>query len=600
MSVYSYAKMATVLSSIALIAGCGGGGAGLAPPTSAGAGNTTPAAGPGARTTLDAAACAALAGHALGDGSAQQGLGKVTSAVWTAGEAASNPAQSTPDHCLVEGTMNARINGLDGSEGSAATSGAAAYGIDLRIRLPAAWNTKTFFEGIGGTAGSLNAARGDLRVAGARDNALMRGYAVVATDTGHRTMPGTNGSFRFGFDPQARLEYGHLFLPIVANAFKTVVKAAYLQVPSRSYFIGSSGGGRQGMKATQMYPELFDAVAVVVPGFRVASATIANMAMVQEQASISRTGVDTVTPDIATAFSRAELNFAAAKILEQCDALDGVADGMVFSPARCAFDSQRLLCTASDPASGCFSQPKIDVFKRIHDGIPQYSPWNFDPGLAADNGWPSHRLGAVNTVAGAPNTANIAGQMAGHLAFDLVIPPVEDPFANPYLYMLNGDPATAFAKLSATSAKFPHSAFSLMNADSPNLDKFAARKGRLLMVHGLADPYFSPADSTRYLDQLNKRYGAEAASDIARLFLVPGMNHGTGGPTTDVYDTLQLIDNWVETGIAPNSYVAGVNPANAALPTSWSRSRTRLICAYPMEAHYRGGDHELATSFECR
>ena len=163
-----------------------------------------------------------------------------------------------------------------------------------------------------------------------------------------------------------------------------------------------------------------------------------------------------------------------------------------------------------------------------------------------------------------------------------------------------GDPVAEFAKLAATSTRFPLSATQLVNADSPNLDAFAQRNGRLLIIHGLADPYFSPHDIQQYLDQVVQRYGAAAAGDIVRLFLVPGMNHGTGGPTTDVADPLKLLDDWVESSAAPASYVAKVNPSNAALPAGWSKSRARLVCAYPREAYCLGGDGEAAGSFECR
>ena len=190
--------------------------------------------------------------------------------------------------------------------------------------------------------------------------------------------------------------------------------------------------------------------------------------------------------------------------------------------------------------------------------------------------------------------------MAGFLGYDSVTPPLADPNANLYQYMLTGDPVAEYAKLSATSTRFPLSSVELVDASSPDLDAFKARNGKLLIVHGLADPFFSPIDIQRYMDQLAARYGAEGARSVARLFLVPGMNHGTGGPTTDVADYLGLLEAWVEHDTAPDRYVAKVNAANPALPAAWSRSRSRTICAYPTEAHFKAGDPEDAASFECR
>lgn len=552
----------------------------------------------GAELRLESAACAGLVGMTVGDGSSYRGLGSIVSAVWTPASGPGNTAASQPEHCHVIGAMNVRNNGLGGGEAPGAATGAAPYAIGFRLRLPATWNTKLFFEGIGGTAGALGNATGGLQAAGATDNALLRGFAVVASDTGHRTVPGVpNGQFRYGYDPQARLEYGHLFLPVVTTAAEQVIQRAYQQLPSRKYFVGTSGGGRQGMKATQLYPELFDGVVSVVPAFRVPTTSVANMVMVQLQASIAGFGVDGVTKDIATAFSSDNLRYAAAQILQACDADDGLRDGMVSSPSRCRFNPKRLVCQPSAPEPGCFSTAQVEVFSRIHKGIPQYAPWNYDPGLAT--GWPGHRLGSPNTVAGAPNNAAISTLMAGFLAFDSVTPPLADPAANLYQYMLSADPKAEFKKLSATSALFPLPTTDLVDAASPNLDGFARRKGKLVIIHGLADPFFSPVDIARYVDRVTQRYGSRRAGELVRLFLVPGMNHGTGGPTVDVSDPLRLLDDWVETDVSPGSYVARVNPANAALPVDWSRTRSRLVCAYPKEAIYIGGDAESASSFAC-
>lgn len=551
-----------------------------------------------AKTSLNADECAALAGMVLGDGTPDKGSGSIDTAVWNAAKAEADPTKSTPDHCQIKGAMNRRSNGLDGSEPPGATSGNASYAINFELRLPATWNRKFFFQGYGGTEGMVLPALGARPGAvGETYNALQRGYAVVTTDTGHTPQPGANGAYRYGYDPQARLEYAYQATSIVTHAARGVLQKAFAQGPARSYFVGGSGGGRQGMKATQVYPELFDGVIAVVPAMRVPLASIANMVMVQEQASISAYGLDGVTKDIATAFAPAQLRSAADEILRQCDALDGVADGMVFSPSRCRFDPQALRCAAPGVPGGCFTQPQIDVFKRIHDGIPQYASWYYDPGLVS--GWPAHRLGKVNTVAGAPNDASIATLMAGYLAFDAITPPLSDPSANLYEYMLSADPIAEAAKLSATSAKFPRATSDLIYADSPDLDRFAARNGRLLIVHGLADPYFSAVDTQRYVDRVIDRYG-DRAKDIVRLFLVPGMNHGRDGPTTDVADLLGVLDAWVDSGVSPAQYEASVRPNNPALPADWSKTRTRKICAYPTEAQYVGGDKELAASFECR
>ena len=136
----------------------------------------------------------------------------------------------------------------------------------------------------------------------------------------------------------------------------------------------------------------------------------------------------------------------------------------------------------------------------------------------------------------------------------------------------------------------------VVRCDQPRALDVAARGGKMIFVHGMADPIFSAFDTIRYVEQLRERYGAEAAG-FSRLFLVPGMNHCAGGPATDQYDTLSALDAWVESGSAPDKLIA---TARNAPDVPWP-GRTRPLCAYPKTAHYKGaGDAESADSFECR
>jgi feruloyl esterase len=79
-----------------------------------------------------------------------------------------------------------------------------------------------------------------------------------------------------------------------------------------------------------------------------------------------------------------------------------------------------------------------------------------------------------------------------------------------------------------------------------------------------------------------------------RLFPVPDMNHGGGGPATDQAEFFAALVAWTEQGKAPESFVA-----TAREGTNWP-GRTRLLCAYPKIPHYRAGDTERASSFACQ
>jgi hypothetical protein len=134
-------------------------------------------------------------------------------------------------------------------------------------------------------------------------------------------------------------------------------------------------------------------------------------------------------------------------------------------------------------------------------------------------------------------------------------------------------------------------------ATSTDLDIFKAKGGKMLFYHGASDPIFSALDTVDYIGQLRKKYGAET-DGFARLFLVPGMNHCGGGPATDQFDMLSVLDKWVDgSGAAPESIRA---QARRAPDVPWP-GRTRDLCAFPKVASYKGsGSLEDAANFECR
>jgi feruloyl esterase len=147
-----------------------------------------------------------------------------------------------------------------------------------------------------------------------------------------------------------------------------------------------------------------------------------------------------------------------------------------------------------------------------------------------------------------------------------------------------------------------------------DLRELQRRGGRMLIYHGASDPIFSPDDTARWFRSLGHHDGqarddhgrGEPARSFARLFLVPGMNHCSGGPATDQFDLLGPLVRWVEDGDAPEHVVATARGAgnaggvNLEVPTSWAPNRTRPLCAYPKVATYHGGDPERAVSFSCR
>jgi feruloyl esterase len=157
-----------------------------------------------------------------------------------------------PEHCEVVGKMNERI----GANGQ-------GYAIHFRLRLPTAWNRRFFFQGGGGTNGALGNAVGPLQ--GQQPTvALALGYAVVSQDSGHDNVtnddPSRSGTATFGFDPQARADFGYRSYEQVAQISQALIRQYYSRPPEKSYYVGCSEGGREGMMVSQRFPGAFDGV----------------------------------------------------------------------------------------------------------------------------------------------------------------------------------------------------------------------------------------------------------------------------------------------------------------------------------------------------
>jgi hypothetical protein len=172
--------------------------------------------------------------------------------------------------------------------------------------------------------------------------------------------------------------------------------------------------------------------------------------------------------------------------------------------------------------------------------------------------------------------------------------------------MLAADADALLARVGRTDATYTESALSFMLP--PRLGDAGAlqrRGAKVLLYHGTSDAIFSSDHTVSVWERWNAASGGQAAS-FARLFLVPGMNHCRAGPSTDQFDGLGPLVEWVEHGRAPAAVTATARgPGNAAgvnadVPPTWSPARTRPLCPYPSVARYAGGDVESAASFTCR
>jgi feruloyl esterase len=479
------------------------------------------------------------------------------------------PAVPLPAHCVVDARADERT-GVDGRR----------YAIGFRLTLPDTWNGRFLFMGGGGNDGTIGPAVGvGIGPPNALRPALTQGYAVVNTDGGHTGASAAD----FGTDPQARIDHAY-------NAFdKTAVGAAgliarrYGRKPDHSYFVGCSGGGRQGMMFTQRFPAYFDGVIAHAPAMRVASgATVA--AMWNHQQLTAAAPVEGGAPILSKAYSDADLALVSARILDRCDALDGASDGMVQNQRACRFDPAVLQCSGAKDDS-CLTAQQVAALNKLFDGPRDSSGVRLYPGQVADPaidqpGWRAWTLGSSTTPM--PNSLYVR-LMADALRWEFFTPPAPD-FA-PLDFSVDRDPG----RMRAYSAIYDTYADATLAA-------FRSRGGKLMFLHGLADPIFSANDTADYYERLATSHGGlVSVQGFARYFPVPGENHCGGGRATDQFDVLTPMVDWVEKGVPPDSIRAAASAANPFFP-----NRTRPLCPYPTFAQYTGrGSVERAENFVC-
>jgi feruloyl esterase len=499
-----------------------------------------------------------------------------------------------PAHCELSGVMQERV-GVDGQR----------YAIRFHMRLPLNWNGKFFFEGGGGTEGELGSAIGS--TAPGMPPAVAQGYAVVSEDSGHdnatNSVPTRGGPVAFGFDPQARADYGGASLKPVAEAAKAIIRAYYGRPAERSYFVGCSKGGEEGMVLAQRFPNEFDGIVAGAPGFSLPRAAVAEAWDTQAFGSlVAAAGAKSFDPKLLpTSFTEAQFRTVREAILAACDADDGVRDGITAAFESCTWRrvAKELIqrnCSVSKSDS-CLSGAQIDELGRVHEGPKNssgkslYSDWPIDAGMGSD-GW---RIWKIGPATGGFPGINVA--MGGPaLAAIFTTPPTA----------LNADPKSALdyalgfdfdhdaPKIYATEAPFERSAWDDISARSPHLEGFRAHGGRMIVYQGASDPVFSLNDTLAWYREVEKLNG-ESSADFVRVFPVPGMAHCGGGPATDQFDAFGALVNWVEKGTAPDHILAKAGP-NSPWP-----GRTRPLCPYPQTAHYQGsGSIEDAANFVCR
>jgi Tannase and feruloyl esterase len=491
-----------------------------------------------------------------------------------------------PEHCELFGRMNERT-GANGQH----------YAINFHMRLPTAWNGKFFFEGGGGANGNIGSALGNLQ-GQQTTNALVLGYAVVSQDSGHDNAtnndPKLNGAQTFGFDEQARLDFGYNSYDQVTQAAKALIKVYYGKPPDRSYYVGCSEGGREAMMMSQRFPDYYDGILACSPGFKLPKAAMAEAADTQDFAVVANAaGLKDPNgqPFLNKTFTDEDLNLVAKAVLAACDKLDGLEDGIINNFPACKPKLASLICKGAKDAT-CLTSQQVEALDKVQEGIKFYAGRPWDVGIGAP-GWRIWKLGMYNSPANSSINATL-GSGAISAIFTTPPTPVASSGAAPVEYLLSLNFDKDLQKIYAENGTYTKSAWDFMMASSTDLSAFRKHGGKMILTHGVSDPVFSIDDTISWLNEVNK-VNKGKAGDFVRLFAIPGMNHCAGGPATDRFDAFAALVAWVENKTAPEKIVATAGPM-----TPWP-NRTRPLCPYPAYARYKGtGSIEDANNFVCK
>ena len=421
--------------------------------------------------------------------------------------------------------------------------------IKMEIWMPASgWNGR--YQAVGNGAFNGNIAYPALKTA------VARGYAASSTDTGHT---GNNASFALGH-PEKVIDFGSRAIHETAVASKAIIAAFYDGAPKFSYFNGCSAGGRQAMKAAQRFPADFNGIVAGAPGLdwtgRAAGAV--RIAKHLEQNEAARLG-------------QAERELLHSAVVNACDVLDGVKDGVLENPKKCTFDPAQLLCNGSETTS-CLTQPQVETARMIYAGAVNPQTKRRINGLerGSELGW---------TDLGWTASARATG-------------------LDQFRYLVFADPSWTIQKFNWDTdiVRAEEIDNDTINALDPNLRAFIGRGGKLISYHGWSDPQIAPANTTQYYDRVVQALGGRnKVHDSYRLFMAPGMGHCSGGEGPNTFDMMTALEQWVEGGVAPNQITASITRPAANL------NRSRPLCPYPEVAIYKGsGSTDDAANFTCR
>lgn len=464
-----------------------------------------------------------------------------------------------------------------------------ASDILFQLNLPTDWNKKALMFGGGGYNGTIRDPAANVPAGLAtRATPLASGYATFHSDSGHQADDKHVGLFSvldgsFGGNDEMLKNFSGDAIKKTRDAAVFLMARRYGQKPAKTYFFGGSTGGREALAAIQRWPEDFQGAVAMYPAWNAASL---NLQFGRISRALAQPGA---YPNPA---KRKMLHKA---VLDACDELDGVKDGLISRPSACSFNPASIRCpNGGDTGDHCLSDKQIAAM-NVYDTAIKF---NYPLG-SKELGYPGFNVYAGVDTAGAPPITSLFG-------LNTEAPSDLSTFNMPFMaqfwdrwvrYFVTKDASYNALQLDPEHPGYLEGRISeltaLQDANGTDLSTFHEKGGKLLMAHGTADPLVSTRASADYYNRLLKSMGIKKVKDFARYYEIPGYGHVIGTDWTAAWDSLTALENWVERGVAPDNLV--VMDTNAA-----TKGRTRPLCEFPSWPKYKGiGDINAATSFAC-
>jgi feruloyl esterase len=410
--------------------------------------------------------------------------------------------------------------------------------INVELWMPTrTWNGRFMAVGNGGFAGSIQGY-------GEMQTALRLGYATAGTDTGHSAADGPNGMFALGH-PEKIVDFSHRAVHEMTVKSKQLIDKYYGNGAQFSYFKGCSTGGRQAVMAAQRFPEDFDGII---------AGALANRHIQMHTAGFARQVLLARHPDRALSPAKAQL--VNDLVMSRCDTYK---EGFLNNPRQCQVDFSTLLCKGAD-GDTCLTNAQLQQVEVFYGGVRNSKGELIFSGQALGNPIGPQRSAPPTTVT---DTVRIWG--------------FQNPNYDWQTFDLDRDMPLINQKVG------------FVDAVDPDLSRFKARGGKLLLYAGWGDTGITPENTVLYYESVLDKMGKNQANWV-RLFMVPGMGHCRGGDGPNTFDTVGTMEQWREKGVAP----AQITAFNA------QASLSRPLCPYPQYAKYKGtGNFKDTVNWAC-